>query len=437
MPAGAADGDQLVKVYVVKDPAQTGGQADSLQSIAAQTMGDPARSGEILDLNRGRAQPDGTALANGTDVLQPGMILELPQDASGPDVQSAQKSADNSAPPGAAPANGTAQSAGSGSNGGFSVPLPAVVAVSVAILLALVTAGIMARRRLSRLCASVARTFRKLGDPGRRKRRLKFRAGVGFRFAADADSVRAAYGVLEEFAARQGKRETPVHALRVDRAGVTAWLPEPDEVPAPWQNVGGPLWRRPAGAASWLTRGAGESTGARSPAESACLVRVGTDDDGEPVFVDLSRLDGTLSVTGDHAVARDVVRTLLAEVARSRPGLPVTVLRGTDGAPPIPVPPELNQMTQVQESLVARRAEAPRGTLRGVASRRPVKGLVVMSGNPTEREAADLAVLCGPGGAGWTGLVCGEVRGAHWRWSTDSDGRVDIPVLGVTLTVPA
>ncbi|MFD7053242.1 hypothetical protein ACFWBS_44300 [Streptomyces mirabilis] len=45
--------------------------------------------------------------------------------------------------------------------------------------------------------------------------------------------------------------------------------------------------------------------------------------------------------------------------------------------------------------------------------------------------------MCGPGGAGWTGLVYGEAQDAHWRWYTDGDGRVDIPVLDLKLTVPA
>ncbi|MEV0476826.1 hypothetical protein AB0I50_44355, partial [Streptomyces prunicolor] len=81
-----------------------------------------------------------------------------------------------------------------------------------------------------------------------------------------------------------------------------------------------------------------------------------------------------------------------------------------------------------------RRAYA--GTVRAGAARRPVRGLVVVAGTPGEREAAELAALCGPGGAGWTGLVYGEAEGAHWRWHTDADGHVDLPVLDVRLTVP-
>ncbi|KUM99410.1 hypothetical protein AQI95_39090 [Streptomyces yokosukanensis] len=60
--------------------------------------------------------------------------------------------------------------------------------------------------------------------------------------------------------------------------------------------------------------------------------------------------------------------------------------------------------------------------------------MVVLAGTPSEREAAELAALCA---AGWTGLVCGEVDGAHWRWYADVRGRVELPVLNMTLTVPA
>lgn len=61
----------------------------------------------------------------------------------------------------------------------------------------------------------------------------------------------------------------------------------------------------------------------------------------------------------------------------------------------------------------------------------------MVAGTPGERQAAELAALCGPGGAGWAGLVHGEVSGAHWHWYADSDGQVDLPVLGLNLTAPA
>ncbi|WP_089105165.1 hypothetical protein [Streptomyces hyaluromycini] len=117
-------------------------------------------------------------------------------------------------------------------------------------------------------------------------------------------------------------------------------------------------------------------------------------------------------MTGEKAVARDVAQNLLAEIARTRPGTPVTVLRGTADAPPLAVPPSLQHLPQVTPQAVTAPVPA-QGTARGAASRRPVRGLVVVAGTPNGREAAELAALCGPGGAGWTGLVYGEAQDAH------------------------
>lgn len=96
-PAGAADGNRLVKVFAVSDPARTGGQPDTLPSIASRTLGDPDRAGEIFDLNRGQAQRDGGALTAPTEQLHPGWILRLPEDATGPDVQVARETAGQNA----------------------------------------------------------------------------------------------------------------------------------------------------------------------------------------------------------------------------------------------------------------------------------------------------------------------------------------------------
>ncbi|MFJ8493912.1 hypothetical protein ACIRBZ_37055 [Streptomyces sp. NPDC094038] len=425
----AGSGDGLVKVFVVPDPAQSGGQLATLGSIAAATLGDASRSGEILDLNRGQAQKDGGALNGPDDQLHPGWILRLPQDASGPDVRLARDTGTRgtaSAPP----------AAGGQTSTTFTFPLAAAVAVLGTILLALVTAGIVGRRKVRIAYDAVRRAVRRLGEPMRRRRRLTQRQATGRRFATDAEAVRRAYGTLGEFAPTRQRPERPVHALRVDGTGVTVWLTAADTADAPWTNVDGTRWRRPAAAAGWLTGGEDTAVTAQAAVGAACLVRAGTDTDGEPVFVDLSRLDGVLSVSGDQGVARDVVQNVLAEIARTRPETPVTVLRGADGALPLTVPSGLRQLPRVDAPAPVLPA-AEQGTVRAGAARRPVRGLVVVAGTPGEAVAAELAALCGPGGAGWTGLVCGEAAGAHWRWRTDADGHVDIPVLEVRLTVPA
>ncbi|MFF7474070.1 hypothetical protein [Streptomyces sp. NPDC008092] len=436
----AVPSDDLVKVFVVADPAQTGGQLATLQSIAADTLGDASRSGEIFDLNRGQAQKDGGALNSPDDQLHPGWILRLPQDASGPDVRLARDTGTQgatSAPPASGQDSGQQTSApGAQQSATFTFPLAAAVAVLGTILLALVTAGIVGRRKVRIAYDALRRAVRRLGEPMRRRRRLMQRQATGRRFATDADAVRRAYGTLGEFAPTRQRPERPVHALRVDSTGVTVWLAAADTADAPWTNVDGTRWRRPAAAANWLNRGEETATTAQAAVGSACLVRAGTDADGEPVFVDLSRLDGVLSVGGDQHVARDVVQNVLAEIARTRPETPVTVLRGAEGALPLTVPQGLRQLPRVDAPAPAAPA-AEQGTVRAGATRRPVRGLVVVAGTPGEAAAAELAALCGPGGAGWTGLVCGEAAGAHWRWRTDADGHVDIPVLDVRLTVPA
>lgn len=80
----AAGGSVQVKYYVV-GPA-VNGQPEYLFAIAAATLGDGNRMQEIFELNEGRQQPYGRLLTDPTRI-EPGWVLVLPPDASGPDVQ--------------------------------------------------------------------------------------------------------------------------------------------------------------------------------------------------------------------------------------------------------------------------------------------------------------------------------------------------------------
>ncbi len=73
-----------VKYYIVGPPKE--GQREFLFEIAAKTLGDGLRYIEILELNLGRPQPDGRRMVNPT-LIEPGWILLLPPDASGPSVR--------------------------------------------------------------------------------------------------------------------------------------------------------------------------------------------------------------------------------------------------------------------------------------------------------------------------------------------------------------
>lgn len=421
-PAQAAPGD-LVKVFVVADPGQT------LRSIAQDTLGDGGRSGEIFTLNKGRPQPDGAALTDPNQALHVGWVLKLPDDAAGPDVKQARETGTDqptgaAAPPAATGSTDTTSTA-------VTFPLAAAIAVVVAVLLAFVTAGILGRRRVA---AWFGGLVTKLGETGRRRRLLTRRRELSQRFAGDGEAVRRAYETIGEAAVAAKSDDGPVHAVRLDQSGASVWLSASDTLREPWEQVDDTQWRRPAnGSIERLTPA--QMPRARAEQSIACLVRAGSDPAGEPIFVDLTRLDGVLSVTGDREVARDIVQNLLGEVARLRPEMPVFVFPVASAGLPLTVPPGLKVLPQAP---MPQAGGEPSGPVRGTAARHPVRGLIVASGNLDERATADLIAFCGSRGGGWTGLVCGDVGdGAHWRWRADADGTVDIPVLGVDLTVPA
>jgi len=82
--AAASPAAKRVKFYIVPQPGN--GPAVALYGIAARTLGDTHRYIEIFKLNKGRLQPDGNRLEN-PRTIDPGWILRLPADASGPGVR--------------------------------------------------------------------------------------------------------------------------------------------------------------------------------------------------------------------------------------------------------------------------------------------------------------------------------------------------------------
>jgi hypothetical protein len=72
-----------VKYFLVPPPGKAA--AESLYDIAAKTLGDGSRYTEIFALNKGRLQLGGGRLED-PDLIEPGWILGLPADATGPGV---------------------------------------------------------------------------------------------------------------------------------------------------------------------------------------------------------------------------------------------------------------------------------------------------------------------------------------------------------------
>lgn len=83
-PAAASAPGETGKYYIVGPPVN--GQREYLYSIALNTLGNGNRFREIVELNRGRKQPDGAVFTDGLE-LAPGWILVLPRDAKGPGVR--------------------------------------------------------------------------------------------------------------------------------------------------------------------------------------------------------------------------------------------------------------------------------------------------------------------------------------------------------------
>ncbi|GAB7042502.1 MULTISPECIES: S8 family serine peptidase [Catenuloplanes] len=81
-PAVAAP--EYRKYHVVTITAD--GDPETLTEIAAALLGDPARTRELIALNSGRPQADGTAMSD-PDRLRAGWIIVLPWDAAGTGVE--------------------------------------------------------------------------------------------------------------------------------------------------------------------------------------------------------------------------------------------------------------------------------------------------------------------------------------------------------------
>ena len=393
-----------IKVYVVEEPGET------LADVARRTLGSGDRAGEIFDLNVGRRQRDGGALTD-PNRLEPGWVLRLPADAGGPDVQLGRLSPDNAA--------GDPQAEGEQRY------RTVLAVIGAAAVLAALTALVLARRTVGRLAARIADRFRRAGaallGPWRRSARQRAREQLGRRLAADLATRADARDALGELA-RAAQPVRP-YTVAVSPSGF-ARVPPGAAPPAPWTEVAPGRWRRPRD-----PRPPGPSD-----VQLPRLVRVGVDKDDAQVLVDLTYLDGVLAVTGDAEVARDLVVLLVEELLAA--GEAVTVV-DPDGR--LGDHPGARRAARLRELPAQHRRAAAQVTahpvVAAVAQPRPDAHIAVLTDVPSERDAAALAALCTPE-HGWVAVVCTDLPGAHWRWTTAADGSADLGVLGHRVTVP-
>ncbi|GIF77729.1 hypothetical protein [Asanoa siamensis] len=388
VPATAAPpGDTVtVNVYVVPEPIAAGSRDESLAAIAGRTLGDPARAAEIFALNDGREQPDGASLTSATEVARTGWVLVLPADARGPDVRTASLAR---------------------SKPYWTWPL--ALSLIGAVVLGVLTVLVVARRRV---VGSIRRwTDRTRDARGNRQRKRRLRA-TRARLAADQGRDTRDVTLAMTAAAGVGS-DAEVYAVVIDGDGVTAWLSTPTTPTPFWTATGSGQWR----------------SGLPTPGPVDPLsmpARVGVTEDGGTLVVDISWLDGVLSVTGDAQGARETVDHLLREVTRHRPGTLIVDLASLSGAA------ELADLV---------RASAPALDEAGsvmvqAARRRRLTGIVVAVGEPDPETAASLVRLSSSGAGGWASVVLGRVPGAHWQWHANADGTLELPELDQTVVVP-
>lgn len=136
----AADPAGGQKYYVVAEPP--GGQREYLFAIAVKTLGNGNRYHEIVELNRGRRQPDGAVFTDAMEV-RPGWILVLPADASGPGVRTGTPT--QTVQPGtrAADQTGLAVRSAETSSSDIDTMLIRIGAVALAVLLLLLALRVM------------------------------------------------------------------------------------------------------------------------------------------------------------------------------------------------------------------------------------------------------------------------------------------------------
>ena len=477
-----AQAPQAEKIYVVKPPA--GRYHESLWEIAQNHLGDGRRYAEIYELNKDRAQPDGTKLTIAS-LIRPGWVLRMPRDASGPgievvtdqpsatpaagpasngssDASTSEPSTSTSAPVTSAPTStseapgsdtGAPTAAAPGPTPGGTLSFP--YELSAASLLAAGVLAALGRRRREQLWR---RAF------GQRIAAPEGDAAVAesaLRIGADEASVRLLDVGLRHLAQSLAGADRPlptVFAAHIGPETLDLWVaPADPDPPEPWSAAdGGAVWRLPVGVVSRLeldSTAHGPGVGSRpAPAPYPGLVSIGTNETGR-ILVDLEVAHGLIAVRGPHRPVQAALAALAVELATNRwsdqmritlvgfgPELAmiapdrVTATDTLDEALP-ELEARADQLEQAlaesgADSVLTGRARAGADTATDWA---PHYLIMAVPPTPTQRERL-LALARTRHRTALGFVIAGDVRGATWTWEVTDTGRLQADVLGFDLT---
>ncbi|MBM6406059.1 hypothetical protein JQN72_17620 [Phycicoccus sp. CSK15P-2] len=427
-PAPVPTGE--VKYYIVASEYE--GEPEFLYEIAERMLGSGDRAMEIFLLNQGRRQPGGLIVSD-PEVIKPGWVLELPADASGPEVRVGPLPTFAPLPGASAPAAptapGAAPEAASGEEGAFSstwwVVAAAVGAALVATLVVVLAlrsrrdrenAAPPAPRRPAALERSTARppgSHRAL-RPGRRERPpapTPLDSSVSW-------MVDRALRVLASACRAAGRTLPEVAMVVVGPEHLSLRLLSPDDMtPSGWAARDfGRTW---ASSLRHLQTAAVDDT-LDDPLPQ--LVTVGGTAQGR-VLVDLARARGVVAVDGDGAGQRHLLDIWMHELTTNPWSREVRVVRVAVAAP-VPAGSKVVDIADV-------------GGLDDVVDGAPA-GMVVLARAPRGRDLERVTALAGGTvGPRWGVVVLGGLRDARWRFTCDGSGRVTTPLLDEPVVMAA
>lgn len=391
-------GAQLVgqRVYIVQPPE--GRYHDSLWDIAERNLGEGRAYSQIYDLNAGRAQPDGGSLELAR-LIQPGWLLVMPESATS--VARVEAIPTTPAP---APAAPTPQQQEEGNHipAGLGQDLRDVAPVQMpaigSLLAASLVSVLVARRRW------LAGAFNE--DSAELERLL--------RVGADESRSRRLDAVLRSLDDLPGSPRPYAVAIDDDACYLRMARPLPD-APAPW--------RAQQEGMTWALRAGQEPPLKDRPCPLPGLVTVGRTPEGADILIDLAFADGDVIVTGDPAMAAEVVSALALELCTNPWSRDADVV-GTG-------------LSATLHGVAGRRLQTPE-SLMGQAALPGVGG--VLTGRRPETQTTFMLIGNGatppplPPGRSYALVRTDSNRQGRWTIEIDASGTARIFPLGIMVT---
>ncbi|GHH89558.1 hypothetical protein GCM10017779_01170 [Streptomyces capillispiralis] len=474
------------KFYRIQPPE--GRHHDSLWEIAERHLGDGRRYKEIFELNKDRAQPDGSKLSEAS-LIRPGWIMEMPGDARGGDLVEMPDEAPEVSPevrqqiddyartgdhaqgggegaaqvsvPEQRPAPATddaghrqpdrqhATPAAGSSSDSSSFGLPE--ALLAAPLLAAGLLGALGHRRRQALWQSA---FAGIG--GRRGMEPPTPAGDAqdvqdaLLVGADPEGVRLLDRSLRGLAASLARESRPlptVYAAWLSGGDLHLQLAQPSgKPPAPWRTgQDETFW-------TLAKDDAGRYEDVDTAAPYPGLVSLGTMDDSR-LLLNLESVPGLVSLSGAEADRAAVFASVAAELATNgwSDRMTITLVGFGEDLAPL-APNRLRHLDGIEALIETMEAETRqrRGALGAAGHDSVLTGrtgpaqhtrwaphLVLLAAQPSAEDAVTLAELAADAsrlGIGYlVGTDSGHLPGAAWEMEITGEGKLLAPLLGLEL----